>query len=216
MRKAATNLEGTRLEVGGDLLHLPPWRSAHRLPGQSNWWNPAGVVNGYYTNLAPDDAPIMLPDAPGARAVLYEDTGLEECTISCVWTGAHDAGTIGGPIACVNPDAPEFSLCFVYEFGIFGGTWACWHLGRQPDDIELIVPDAIKNEPTGHVSGVPVELSIQIVGNQAICRADGVEKINYTIPVSLRGSTIHGVLIDVNGSRQPNEPVLVAPYTITS
>lgn len=200
---------GTRLGIAGSVIRLPALRSAHRLSGASNWWNPAGISGGYYTNLAPDGGAIAQPDNPGGRAALYIETGAEEVTVSCTWNGVH-AGGVGGPMACVVPSATEFGLSFVYEHDLFSGTWVLWELGRQPDDVAAL---ATANEPGAHSDGVDIELSIQIRGTQVTCFAGGVSKIVSTVPVALRGSTLHGVAVDVNAvtDRPPNLPVLAAP-----
>lgn len=206
-------LGGTRIAVNGSVLKKSCIRSAHKLSGASNWWNPAGVVGGYYTNLNPDDGAVAQSDVPGARAALYQESGIENVTVSCVWNGVHSGG-VGGPLACVNFDASEFGLNFVYEHDLFGGTWVLWELGRQPSDIAAL---ATTNEPAAHSDGVDIELAIEIRGTQATCYAGGVSKIVATVPVALRGSTIHGVAVDVNAvtNRPANLPILEAPFSLS-
>lgn len=208
----ALSVGGARLGLGG-AVGVPAWRSAHRLTGASNWWNPMGVVSGHYANLAPDDGTPGQPDVPGARAALYQETGISEVTVSVTWPGVHANG-VGGPMVCVNPDADEFGLAFVYEHDLFSGTWVLWEMGRQPDDVAVL---GSQNDPGGHTDETAVQLSIEVRGTQATCRVDGVSKIVATIPVALQGSTIHGVIVDVNAvtDRPPNVPVLQAPYTFS-
>lgn len=213
MISRAVSLGGRRLTLAGDAVRMTMLRSAHRLSGAANWWNPAGIVSGHYTNLAPDDGAIAQPDVPGGRAALYMETEAEDVTVSCTWNGVH-AGGVGGPMACVVPSATEFALNFVYEHDLFSGTWVLWELGRQPDDIAAL---ATFNEPGSHTDGADVELTIRVRGTEVTCLAGGVSKIVTTVPLSLRGSTLHGVALDVNAvtDRPPNLPVLLAPFRLS-
>ena len=183
-------------------------RSNHLL--SDKWWNPCGVVNGYYTNLAPDDGPIGKPDNPGARAGLHENTGQKNVSVEVVWYGNSQYGA--GPTVCINPDAKDFGLGFWYEKLLYGGTLVLWALGRQPSDIRMI---ACLNDAGYHTDGTPVKLRMDVIGNSVKCYRDNELMITETVPDELVGSTIHGLSVDVNAAqpRQPNLPCAVAPYT---
>mgnify|MGYP003404851997 FL=1 len=174
------------------------------------WWNPCGVVNRYYTNLAPDDGPIGKPENPGARAGLHENTGVKNVSVEVVWCGNSQYGA--GPTVCINPDAKDFGLGFWYEKLLYGGTLVLWALGRQPSDIRMI---ACLNDAGYHTDGAPVKLRMDVIGNSVKCYRDNELMITETVPDELVGSTIHGLSVDVNAAqpRQPNLPCAVAPYS---
>lgn len=211
----AMSLGGSIVKLVGSRLRCSKWQSSHRLAGASNWWNPAGIVNGYFTNLAPDAGAAGQPNHPGGRASLYRETGITDVTIAVTWSGVHD-GEQGGPMVCVTPSATEFALGFAYEPAIFGGAWVLWQLGRQPDNINAL---ASVSDPGGHTDGVPVVLSMEVTGTQVVCKADGVVKISaQTIPAALQGSTKHGVWVDVQAYGPPrvgNLPIVQVPAVIS-
>ncbi len=186
-------------------------RSNHLLPGASNWWNPCGVVNGFYTNLAPDDGDIMQPDVPGARAGMYQDTGVSNVSVELVWRGFDRYQA--GPMVCINPDASDFGIGFWYEKLIYGGTAVLWALGRQPSNIRMI---AQKNDSGYHASGSHMTLRMDVIGDVVKCYRDGVLMMTETVPAELVGSTIHGLSVDVNKAdpRLPRQPCAVAPYKV--
>jgi len=210
MRPLAFNGIATRL--GGQKIAVRGLRSNHRLPGQSNWWNPCGIADGYFTNLAPDSGATGQPDIPGARAGLYEDTGIVNASVELTWNGVDHVGA--GPAACINPDADDFGLGLWFENNIYGGVVALWALGRRPSDIRLIAtaPDA------GYYSGQPIVLRMDVTGDIVKCYRDGDLMITETVPAELAGSAIHGLSVDVNGMspRLPNAPCAPSDsYSVT-
>lgn len=197
--------------IGGDMPAISEWRSAHRLPGASSWWDRMGIADGHWSNLNPDQGTRAQPDNSGARAAIYA-TAEVAATVSVTWPG-NDAAGSGGPMVHVNPDATEFGLAFCHEPDILDGVWVLWEMGRQADDIVMV--EAIA-EPV-HTDGVPVVLSMETDGTTVVCKVDGVECITATVPTALQGSKLHGAAVDVNvvPGRPAGVAVLVADLTIT-
>ena len=185
------------------------WHSSHYLSGAYDWWDPAGIVDGYYTNLSPDLDPAVLPNNPGGRASIWQETGVVNSTIRVVWPGVHANG-IGGVMACLVSSATKFALGFYYDSD--SSLWVLCELGKQPSN------RATASSVAGtHTDGTPVVLEVVISGTSTItCKADGVTKITATIPASLQGSTKHGIFVDVGGvaDRPKNVPVLLAPFYV--
>ena len=201
MKSLAIN--GIAGRFGGEKIAVRGLRNNYRLPGQSNWWNPCGIADGYFTNLAPDSGAIGQPDIPGARAGLYEDTGIVNASVELTWNGVDHVGA--GPAACINPDADDFGLGLWYENLLYGGTVVLWALGRQPSDIRII---ALQNDAGYHTTGTPVTLRLDVTGDVVKCYRDNELMITETVPAELAGSTIHGLSVDINGMtpRLPDQP----------
>lgn len=203
---------GVTPTIDGVLPVLPWWRSAHRLPGASSWWDRIGVVGGYWTNLDPDQGAAQQPDNSGARCAAWAETGSADVTVAVTWPGTTDTGS-AGPMACIAPDADEFGLSFTLE-PIYGGVWVLWEMGRQPDDLTLIATSTA----ISHTPGTPRLLSMTVTGSVVTCRVDGAVLFVEDIPEPLQGSTLHGAAVDVNAvaGRPANLPALVADLTITT
>lgn len=185
--------------------------SAHH--AYSDWWNPCGVHNGYWTNLAPDQAPIMQPDAPGGRAAAVQATPWRDVEVTVTWPGVHADGA-GGPI--IHAEGTEFhgGLAFCCEPELLGGLWVLWGIGLQPDGIVLLGAASA----AAHVDGTPVVLGISLAGETVTCTVDGTPVIVEDFPHDDDDSLhFHGVVVDVNGvpGRPANVPVLVDDLTIT-
>lgn len=178
-----------------------------------DWWNPCGIVNGHWTNLAPDDAPIMQPDAPGGRSMAVMVTPWADVEVTVTWPGVHADGA-GGPI--IHAEGTEFhgGLSFCYEPDLFAGLWVLWGIGLQPDEVVLL---AASGSPA-HVDGTPVVLGISLAGETVTCTVDGAPVIVEEFPHDDAGPMhYHGVVVDVNAvpGRPANLPVLVDDLTIT-
>lgn len=205
-------VNGAALNTGAKLAipsaKFQNWHSSHYLLGAYDWWNPCGIVDGHYTNLAPDQDQAILPWNPGGRSSLWRETGLTDLKLSVEWPGVHADGECG-LMACMVEDESEFALGFNYESGL--GSWVLWELGRQPNEIS-----AIDLTVDAHTDGEPVTLSVEISGTTITCKANGVTKITHTIPAALQGSTRHGIFVDVNRveGRPANVPGLVADFRI--
>jgi len=189
------SINNTRLMVSSSRLNIPTWKSAHKLSGQDNFWNPAGIVGGYFTDTAPDSATAgTLGGPPGARAALYEDFGMSDVDVTLVWNGVHDAQA--GPMVCINTAEDEFGLTFYRETsGVLAG-WHLWNVGRDPSQLTSAMPAVAQDAP--HVDGDDVTLRMVVDGDNLKCYGDGDLKFDYTIPANLLGSTIHGVSVDVH------------------
>jgi len=205
---------GSRVRYAGKRIVSNRLRSAHTLPGQSNYWDVGGIVDGFYTNTNPDQGAIAQPDNPGGRCAFYEDTGAVDVDVSVLWPGNYSTQGNCGPIVCINPDVAAFGLCFYYEQLLFGGVYVVWLLGRQPSDITIHAFGAIGAGE--HAEGDPLELKMSVRGDTVYCYANGNYRMACVIPAALQGSTLHGVSIDVNGvpGRPANLPVAVAPHTV--
>ena len=204
---------GVVISFSGQSISVPRWRSLRNLEGASTWWDKCGIVDGYITNLDPDQGAIGQPDNSGARGGLYYDTGYVNTSVTVRTTGYRTVDGGGAPLVCINPDAPELGLTMYYEPDfVFGqGFWVLWNLGRQPSDISVI-----SSFQEDIADGTPLEIEMVVGGDTVYCYGNGELKITSTIPVALQGSTLHGISIDVNSvpGRPANLPVIEYPPTV--
>ena len=222
--RTALRAGNTVIDAGGR-LSAPNLRSAHRLQGDEfyKWWNPCGIVDGKFVNLAPDDAPILQPDMPGGRACLYRDTGWRDVEIVYQWTGIRHQQ--GAPLLCINKDDPMFGIGVWIETEILPPATiiVAWQIGRQPSDIYVPSNDEsntwIRGGPT-YGEGRQYEIKMRVKNGRMKGYVDGVEYISIEVPEGLRDSTIHGMSLDVNGmdnlpsGRVANADCGIYPYVI--
>lgn len=148
METEALRIDSSAVLIDGNKVTLPAWKSAHLLSGASNWWDRAGVVGGYFTNLDPDTGAAQQPNNPGGRACLYQETGLPNVSIECDWHGIHGAGCF--PVVCIDETNAAFGIGFWRE--IFLGQWRVWELGKQPDDITGLQTDTLIDVSGGELA----------------------------------------------------------------
>ncbi|MBX3194142.1 MAG: hypothetical protein KF727_03460 [Microbacteriaceae bacterium] len=210
------------------------WTDAH--DAHPTWWDQLALAGRAPAVPDPDRGLIMGADNAAGRAAFYRDFGpeaAEEVSVSLVWSGRRPLE--GTPLLHVNPDADEFGLgawYFSARSVILVGT-----AGRVPSQFTVIQQILVE-----HVHGLRrrIELrshgdtfSVWISANDvrfdyaadpdlyplAEVR-DGLPMLRvgleYPIPASLRGATMHGGAIDVNNdwSRAGNTRVMFAPFTL--
>ncbi len=210
------SLNAQLIAINGQHMGIPKWKSGHQLPGQSTHWNKAGIFNGYFTNLEPDQGTAATNGNPGARAVLVQDAGQYEVEVSAIWTGDYKCPS--GPVAAINLADSDFGVNFCFEPTLDVGfgplpSWVLWRLGRRPDQIKLL---AVTNATGQHTENTPVELKLRIQNHVATGFVDGVSRVTGSVPSTLRGHTYVGVNMDVNPytPRPKNVACLVSPATI--
>lgn len=200
------------------------------------WWDRLALVD--HAPVVPNPGRGLIVSSPAGRAAFYRDFGPgagAEVAVSVVWSGRRPLE--GSPLLHVNPEATEFGL----------GAWYFSHrsvvlvaaVGRAPDELVII-----QELPVDHVHGLRrrVELrshgdtfSVWISANDVRFDDDadpdlhptadtgsGIPMLrvglDYPIPASLRGSTMHGGSIDVNNDwrRVGNSRVLLPPFRLSA
>ena len=188
------------------------WRSTH--DDHPRWWDLLELRGHLPVNIRPDHGPIVQPDNSGGRASAYRDFGAafsDDFSIGVSWNGRHQAP--GCPVACINLEDPDWGLAFCYEPEIEGGAYILWALGRQPNNIRVVQ----SAKGPSHADGAPMYFEMQVHKGAVRCLADDGEILTAAIPPALVGSTIHGVLVDVNPvpGRLADVEVIDGPFTIS-
>lgn len=189
------------------------WKSAH--DDHPKWWDQIAIHQGKPVNVKPDQGKIAQPDNSGARCAAYQDFGpkyADNFSIGTWWNGKHEA--VGCTTACVNLEHPDWGLAFCYEPLIAGGVFVLWAMGRRPNEIRVL--KAGGSVGARHVNGTKMFLEMQVRGAEVTCLADEKEILKNEIPKPLLGSSIHGVIIDVNPSpgRPANKEVISGPFVL--
>tara|TARA_R110002012_G_scaffold112733_2_gene258561 strand:- start:1131 stop:1775 length:645 start_codon:yes stop_codon:yes gene_type:complete len=209
----------SNIVVGSDALDisLNDFKSAHRLPGQFDWWTPAGT-NGDYIDQWPRLTAEQLGDWDNTRACLYYDTGLTDYRVEGTWEGNH--GFTCFPMVCINPDASEFGYTAYLEPDI-ASLLILWELGRDalPSPGEIVAVGSVANPGGAHVDGTPVDVRMDVIGTTLTVYFDGVLTFTQAITANLQDSGIVGISMDKLDTTAPpndiNEGMLISSFKVT-
>lgn len=222
-------------ELGND------WIDAHR--EHPTWWDEFELRNQAPVLPNPDRGLIVQPDNAAGRAAFYKDFGPgaeSDVAVSIVWSGLYPLEAT--PLLHVNPDADEFGLG-AWPFAA-SGDMLIGTVGRRPDQFSIIqrVRFGHVNEMHRRLelrsrdNAFSVWISVRDVrstfnddlafrrdiSRELISTDTGLMMmkigLDYPIPESLRGSTMHGAAVDVNQdfTRAPYRPLIVGPCRVTS
>jgi hypothetical protein len=227
--QSAVNINGSRILAGGTRVLLPAYKSFHRVAGLSSAWRAAGVIDGHFVNLNPDDFPQGDNAGPGGRAGLYQDIGTNNYTITYTQEFNAVAGAYvqSAPLVCIDLDDPRFGLALWYESQLYGGAWVVWEIGRLPEDIVVhtnadtgiacaeldigLIPDDVYTQ---------LEIKMVVANGRIQAYGNGVLQFDFPIPAGLLGSTLVGMSIDIGFDparpRPPNIPTGLAPYSLVT
>lgn len=182
------------------------------------WWDKIELRNNMPVIPKTDKGPILGQNNSGARAMLYRDFGPDfRSNISCslVWSGIKPYES--SPLIHVNPDDDGMAL----------GAWPVTQLssflvaliGRRPDMLKVLAIYRYE-----HRDGEPRRIELRSNGDKFTVWMSKLGDINtmelmgepLDIPDPLKGSSMHGVAIDVNQDpkRPENQTVILPPFEL--
>jgi hypothetical protein len=238
----ATELAGEVAGVVDPLTDLTGWDNAYDYdPVAFDDVQLVKIGNRYWLTCPdPDDGPNNVADRAAAHGARYKDWGAwaaDNVRVRVYWSASRPAEAT--PLIHVVEGTTSFGVGMWPFYDLYPaapGATSVWLLGvigsnntNFPGagyDYALLTADELAKYSDTSNPSAPVPIDLVSVGNTVTVWVDGVQipGLSITVPVELRGSSVHGVAIDNNqldgaggtgGTRPADFPAACGPFSVT-
>ena len=238
----ATELAGEVAGIVDPLTDLTGWDNAYDFdPVAFDDVQLVKIGNRYWLTCPdPDDGPNNVANRAAAHGARYKDWGAwaaDNVRVRVYWSASRPAEAT--PLIHVVEGTTSFGVGMWPFYDLYPaapGATSVWLLGvigsnntNFPGagyDYALLTADELAKYSDTSNPSAPVPIDLVSVGNTVTVWVDGVRipGLSITVPVELRGSSVHGVAIDNNqldgaggtgGTRPADFPAACGPFSVT-
>lgn len=238
----STELAGEVAGVVDPLTDLTGWDNAYDYdPVAFDDVQLTKIGNRYWLTCPdPDDGPNNVANRAAAHGARYKDWGAwaaDNVRVRVYWSASRPAEAT--PLIHVVEGTTSFGVGMWPFYDLYPaapGATSVWLLGvigsnntNFPGagyDYALLTADELAKYSDTSNPSAPVPIDLVSVGNTVTVWVDGVQipGLSITVPVELRGSSVHGVAIDNNqldgaggtgGTRPADFPAACGPFSVT-